>query len=392
MNTSTKGTDMRERHAEVIGGGIGGLTTATALARYGWTVRLHERQSAIRAVGAGIYVWDNGLYALESIGAFDAATDGAHLGPAVEAHGPDGRVLYRIEINSPGRPRCYTLLRERLIGALVSAAEEAGVDLVTDSAAVAAGPDGSLEFEDGSTVAADLVVAADGVHSRLRDHLGQPGHRIRMTQGAARMMVPMSSEYFPAADAIKHHEFFHRNRRLLYTPCTADQVYLAFVSDVDDSATRGSHIDVASWQRSFPTLGPLLDAARGVPFLRWDTFEFIRLSSWSQGRVAFLGDAAHAQPPYLGQGGGTAMTNAVALAAAVSRPGRSLPEALAAWEREQRPAVERTQRTSYRMRLLNTVPDAVRNPLLGLVGRTSAFANSQLAATRIRPVTSAGTT
>lgn len=383
---------MRQLHAEVIGGGIGGLTVATALARHGWTVRLHERQPEIRAVGAGIYMWDNGLHALESIGAFESATRGAHLGPAVEAHGHDGRVLYRIEINTPGRPRCYTLLRDRLIGALVDAAGRAGVELVTDSAAVAVGADGSVEFEDGASAAADLVVAADGVHSRLRDHLGQPGHRIRMTQGAARMMVPMSSEYFPAAAAVEHHEFFHRNRRLLYTPCTADQVYLAFVSDVDDSATRGSHIDVTSWQRSFPTLGPLLEAARGVPFLRWDTFEYIRLNSWSQGRVAFLGDAAHAQPPYLGQGGGTAMTNAVALAAAVSRPGRALPDALVAWERGQRPDVERTQRTSYRMRLLNSVPDAVRDPLLSLVGRTSTFANSQLAATRIRPVTSAGAT
>ena len=380
---------MGERHAEVIGGGIGGLTAATALAQHGWTVRLHERQSAIRAVGAGIYVWDNGLSALESIGAFDTAADGAHLGPAFEAHGHHGRVLYRLDINSPGHPRCYTLLRDKLIDALVSAATEAGVELMTDSAAVAATPDGALVFEDGSTGSAELVVAADGVHSRLRDHLGQPGHRIRMRQGAARMMVPMSSEYFSPEDAIKHHEFFHRNRRLLYTPCTADEVYLAFVSNVDDAATRGSHIDVTSWQRSFPTLGPLLDATRDVPFLRWDTFEYIRLSSWSQGRVAFLGDAAHAQPPYLGQGGGTAMTNAVALAATVSRPGRSVHDALVEWEREHRPGVERTQRTSYRMRLLNVVPDAIRNPLLSLAGRTSTFTNSQLAATRLRAVTSA---
>ncbi|MCP2298931.1 2-polyprenyl-6-methoxyphenol hydroxylase [Nocardia amikacinitolerans] len=375
------------RHAEVIGGGIGGLTAATALALGGWTVRLHERQTEIRAVGAGIYVWDNGLSALEAIGAYREATLGAHIGPAVEARSRTGRTLYRIGINGPGQPRCYTLLRDRLIEALVHAAERAGVELVTDSRAVSADPVGTVAFDDGRTATADLVIAADGVHSRLRDSLGMATRRVRMRQGAARLMVPASPDYFPAEDLVKHLEYFQGRRRLLYTPCTPEHIYLAVVSDVDDPSTRGSSIDFESWVRSFPSLENLLRRAEGIP-IRWDTFEYIRLRSWSCGRVAFLGDAAHAQPPYLGQGGGTAMTNAVSLAATVGRPGLALGEALAAWEREQRPDVERTQRTSYRMRLLNAVPDAVRDPLLSLVGRTSGFADSQLAATKLRPTAS----
>lgn len=122
-------------NATVIGGGIGGLTAATALARRGWTVRLHERQPEIRAVGAGIYVWDNGLLALESIGAFAEATHGAHIGPAAEARSHRGKTLYRIAINGDGQARCYTLLREVLIRALVNAAHDAGVELVTNSVA-----------------------------------------------------------------------------------------------------------------------------------------------------------------------------------------------------------------------------------------------------------------
>lgn len=121
--------------------------------------------------------------------------------------------------------------------------------------------------------------------------------------------------------------------------------------------------------------------------IRWDNFEFIRLAAWSRGRVAFLGDAAHAQPPYLGQGGGTAMINAVSLAAAVSAD-LPMSEALLRWEREQRPGIERTQQTSYRMRLLNSLPDAVRDPLLMVAGRLPGLTDSQLAATRLRPNTS----
>ncbi|NEW39545.1 FAD-dependent monooxygenase [Nocardia cyriacigeorgica] len=377
---------MVERHAEVIGGGIGGLTAATALAQRGWTVRLHERQSAIRAIGAGIYVWDNGLSALEEIGAFADATRGAHIGPAIEARSRTGRTLYRIDINGQGRPRCYTLLRDRLIAALVRAATTAGVELIADSAAVAADPGGRVEFEDGRSITADLIVVANGVHSRLRDRLGLTARRVRMREGAARLMVPASVDYLPPEDSVKHLEHFQGRRRLLYTPCTPESVYLALVADADDPATRGDGIDVDSWVRSFPYLAPILRAAPEVQ-IRWDNFEFIRLSTWSRGKVAFLGDAAHAQPPYLGQGGGTAMINAVSLAATVSDD-LPLSDALARWEREQRPGIERTQKTSYRMRLLNSVPDRVRDPLLITAGRLPGLTHSQLAATRLRPATS----
>ncbi|MEU3656988.1 NAD(P)/FAD-dependent oxidoreductase [Streptomyces sp. NPDC032161] len=373
----------KQRHAEVIGAGLGGLTAAAALARNGWSVRLHERQSEIRAAGAGIYVWDNGLSALEAVGAFTGATRGAHIGPAVEGRSHLGNTLYRIGINAEGGPRCFTLLRDRLIRSLVAAAEDAGVEVVTGSTATRAHPDGRVEFRGSPDVTADLVVAADGVHSRLRDQLRLVERRIRMKQGAARMMIPASPEHVPAGDAPLHLEYFRGRRRLLYTPCTPDSTYVALVSDTTDEATRESPVNALSWHRSFPTLGPLIEEL-GRATARWDTFELIRLRSWSCGRVALLGDSAHAQPPYLGQGGGTAMTNAVALAAEVSRRDIPLGSALVAWENKRRPGVEQTQRTSYRMRLLNAVPDVVRNPLLSAAGRSPLYARPQLAATRIR--------
>ncbi|WP_207558464.1 FAD-dependent oxidoreductase, partial [Mycobacteroides abscessus] len=127
---------MSSGHAEVVGGGIGGLTAATALALRGWTVRLHERDTRIRTVGAGIYVWDNGLEALDTIGAAAEGLDDAYEAPAITVRASDGRPLYRIDVNQPGGARCVTLLRDRLIGALHVAAEHAGVEVCTGSAAV----------------------------------------------------------------------------------------------------------------------------------------------------------------------------------------------------------------------------------------------------------------
>ncbi|MEU0359532.1 FAD-dependent oxidoreductase [Streptomyces cyaneofuscatus] len=378
---------MSSRKATVVGGGIGGLTAAAALARGGWHVRLHERLPAVRAIGAGIYIWDNGLFALDAIDALEPATAGAHVAPAVEMRTRDGKPFLTIAVNGKEQPRCLTLLRDQLITALLDAAQAAGVEVFTDSSATSVRPDGTVHFAEADAERADLVVVADGAHSRLRDSVDLAYTRVRMTQGAARMMIPAAAGTLPAGDAVRHLEHFHGRRRLLYTPCTPDQVYLAFTCDADDRAVDGPYVDTDAWSRSFPGMAEVLRAADGVPVTRWDTFEYVRLSRWSRGRVAFLGDAAHAQPPYLGQGGGTAMTNAVALAAAVSRPGVTLPAALAAWERGTRPGVERTQRTSYRMRLLNRVPDGIRNTLIGVAGRTSRYTDAQLAATRLRPET-----
>lgn len=93
---------------------------------------------------------------------------------------------------------------------------------------------------------------------------------------------------------------------------------------------------------------------------RRDRYEAIRLQSWSAGRVAILGDAAHAMPPTLGQGAGTAMLNALNLArTAGSAAGDDLPTALKSWEAENRPMTEQTQRESVTI-AGNLFPDADR--------------------------------
>ena len=90
-------------HAEIAGAGLGGLTTATALAQRGWSVRLHELHPEIRFIGAGIYVYENGLRVLEAIKAFDAAVARASRGYEFEIRNKKNRVIQRIDFNfGPG--------------------------------------------------------------------------------------------------------------------------------------------------------------------------------------------------------------------------------------------------------------------------------------------------
>jgi 2-polyprenyl-6-methoxyphenol hydroxylase-like FAD-dependent oxidoreductase len=101
-----------------------------------------------------------------------------------------------------------------------------------------------------------------------------------------------------------------------------------------------------AWTQSFPTMRDLFVRVREQadwPQARWDQFQTIRLRRWSAGRVALLGDAAHAMPPYLAQGAGHAMMNALGLAVALQEA-PSLESALGRWEWRERPLTEHTQR------------------------------------------------
>lgn len=370
-------------HAEIAGGGIGGLTAAAALARRGWSVRLHEREESLRAFGSGIYLWSNGLAVLDHLGVRERAIAGAHYGGSIQTRNHRDAVLSRVPINRPGGVAVLTVLRERLINTLVEAATAAGVEIVTGSTATSAGPDGILELADGSRLRADLVVAADGVGSRLRDGLGLLRARRALGQRCTRVLIPRAAGMVPDEDADDYIEYMSGRRFLLYTPSSATDLYVAVVCPTEDAAAIDDPIPQEEWIRSFPHAAPLIRHLG--PANRWDDFESVELRSWSKGRVAVLGDAAHAQPPYLGQGGGCAMMAAVGLAHAVTDGSGPLEAKLRTWERTERPLIAHTQRFSHRVGQLNDIRDVPRTALMSLLGRSQAFARSRLRAAQATP-------
>ena len=99
---------------------------------------------------------------------------------------------------------------------------------------------------------------------------------------------------------------------MLYTPCSETEVYIALTMLDRDEVAKAVPVRREAWTRWFPHLEPLIDRLGGEG--RYDRFELIKLKRWSAGRVAVIGDAAHALPPNIGQGGGCAMMNALSLA------------------------------------------------------------------------------
>ena len=134
-----------------------------------------------------------------------------------------------------------------------------------------------------------------------------------------------------------------------------------------DEVAKATPIRKDAWKSWFPHLEPLIDRIGDEG--RYDRFDLIKLSRWSAGRVAIIGDAAHALPPNIGQGGGCAMMNALSLAVHLER-NADVAAALDTWERNERPITEHAQRMSYLLGLPTTWPPLLRTVALGWAGRS----------------------
>ncbi len=367
--------------AEIAGGGICALTTAAALAQRGWKVRVHERNGEIREAGAGIYIWGNGLRVLEAVGAREEALRNANRGMASELRDCNNKVIPRVPVQGEGAVEVFALPRQQLLQALLHAALAAGVEVVTGSEAVGATPDGRLLLQDGGSLAADVVVGADGVHSRVRDSLGLASQFELLSEGAIRVMVPR----LPQDGDGRFVEHWNGTRRMLVTPCSPDQVYIALTCLHNDTGAARVPVDKAIWTASFPHLASLID--RIGSSARWDRFSMVKLKRWSQGHVAVTGDAAHAMPPNLGQGGGTAMQNGLSLAhelgAVASR--EDIPQALARWEERERELTEHTQLWSMLYGVLTSWPDELRTAAMGFASSHPWLSAQRLRTARSHP-------
>ncbi|MEU7115458.1 FAD-dependent monooxygenase [Streptomyces sp. NPDC046182] len=356
--------------AVVVGAGIGGLAAAIGLRRVGWEVTVVERVPVLGDAGAGISLAANGIRALDALGvgaAVRAAARGQYTGGT---RTPDGSWLARMDgaaleraLGTPivGIPRAtlHRLLRAALppeiltIGTEVTGldrAESGRVRVRTravessaghehgaggGTASGGAGTGGGAAIGGGPCLDADLVVAADGVGSRTRAALF-PGHPGPAYSGSTvlRALTDRPLDLLTDFEITWGHgaEFGH----IAFTDGRAEwHAVLNSPAGVryDDplAEIRGRF---AGWHEPVPAL---LGATRPDAVLHHDIHELATpLPSFVVGRVALLGDAAHAMTPNLGQGACQALEDAVVLAAALAE-GPDTDTALAGYDAERRP-------------------------------------------------------
>ncbi|MBT6204782.1 MAG: FAD-dependent monooxygenase [Alphaproteobacteria bacterium] len=147
-------------------------------------------------------------------------------------------------------PRLIVALRTELHRILAEAAIAAGAEIVTDSKAIGARPDGTLELEGGKTCQADLVVGADGVHSRVRDSLGLLSKLVELRDGCGRHLVPRKE-----SDGVNSQrlESWTGGRRIGIAPASRDYNYVFLCCSADDTEGRMQQpFNLAAWVGRIP--------------------------------------------------------------------------------------------------------------------------------------------
>ncbi|MGW2490003.1 FAD-dependent monooxygenase [Streptomyces sp. NPDC001606] len=308
----------RSARAVVIGGGIGGLTAAAALHRRGWEVTVLERARSLEPVGAAISLAPNALAALDVLGVGEEIRDLAAWQGDGGLRTPSGRWLSRSSARAAadrfGGP-LVLLPRATLVDRLAALLPPGAVR--TASAATLTDPgdrDRPARVTTGDTEReADLVVAADGINSRVRAALF-PRHPGPAYAGFTtwRLLLPLPGARFAS------HETWGRGRIWGTHPLKDGRVY-AYAAALAPAGERAADDERAELLRRFgdwhDPIPAVLAAARPEDVLRHDVHHIATpLPAYHLGRTALLGDAAHAMPPTLGQGGNQAIEDAVVLA------------------------------------------------------------------------------
>ncbi|MGV9453813.1 FAD-dependent oxidoreductase [Streptomyces sp. NPDC003635] len=326
---------MTVRKAIVVGGGIGGLSTALALLNRGWHVEVLERAPRLAEVGAGLSLWPNALRALAALGLDDRIRAQAlsESGTGIRTSG--GRWLSRVDVTDPHNQQGPAVMihRASLLSVLADALPAGVIRTGVEVGHVA--PDGRVAHTEGSS-AADLVVGADGIRSAVREALWPGAPRPRYSGYTTCRMVTRPV----AVDG--GGESWGRGRRFGYAPLPDGRVYAFATLNAPEN---GPRIGLAELRRRFgdwhDPIPALLDATDEHAVLHHDIHELPPLRSYVTGRVALVGDAAHAMTPNLGQGACQALEDAVVLAdCATARDG------LLVYDMQRRPRTQRIARRS----------------------------------------------
>ncbi|MGX1804117.1 FAD-dependent monooxygenase [Nocardia sp. NPDC055321] len=341
--------------ALIVGGGIAGLASAIAFDRRGWEVEVLERAPRLTAVGAGISLWSNALRALDDIGIGDRVRERAIEDGAAGIRDARGRWLSRTDTAALraryGAP--VVLHRADLLDILRAAVPESA--LRTGISVAEAGTDGSVRHSAG-TSRGDVVVGADGIHSVVRRAVCGAVEPRYSGYTAWRVVVTPTE---PIGDL---GESWGRGERFGYAALADGRVYCFAAANIAAGAPDGGLPELRrrfrDWHAPIPAL---LAAADPDAVLRNDIYELPPLPTYVRGRLALIGDAAHAMTPNLGQGACQALEDAVVLARVADSGG-----ALDAYDAERRP---RTRMIAARSARIGTVAQTA-NPVLATLRDT----------------------
>jgi salicylate hydroxylase len=335
----------------VIGGGIGGLFAANALIAHGLNVSLYEQAPALGEVGAGVFLTPNSVRQLQRVGlGHQVEKSGALVGSGSHYFRHDGAPIAPVQVtDSSGWNATFGMHRADLVEMLAKALPAGvvrtghrGMDFeqIGDVARVT--------FANGAVAEADIVIAADGIHSELRHYVAPPSRPVFHGSVAYRGVLPHALVPHLPTDCWLM--WLGKGKHFLTFPVRSGELinYVGFVpadQEMKESWSAPGDPDVlraefAGWDSR---IGTLLSQVQKT--FRWALYDREPLPTWTRGRLTLLGDAAHPMLPHLGQGANQSIEDGMALATILAHADRATaPSALLAYERLRRERVATVQR------------------------------------------------
>ena len=322
---------MNDLRIVVVGAGIGGLAAGIALRSCGFDVEVYERATELRPLGAGICMWPNGARAANSLGLGAELEQRSPELTAVRYHDRAGTLTSVIgceHLVEQSGARPYPLARADLHVALLGRLGDTPVHLGKEC--VGASQDAqsaTVEFSDGTSATGDVVVAADGVWSALRAHVTR-GARLRylyttwLALVGADLSLTQPGTFSFYADVSK---------RVGVLPVSDHRLYVFLDAPVAEDWGDGTPADDQLRELFGDWGGPVARLVEGVDpesVARLPVCDLDPLDSFVHGRIALIGDAAHATAPTLGQGGALAMEDAIVLSRQLAATSVSVADAL----------------------------------------------------------------
>ena len=321
----------------IAGAGMGGLTAAAALQQAGHQVHLYERAAELAPVGAAISIWPNGVRVLDALGLGESIEQaGGHM-QRMSYSDHQGRLLTRFDLQplyNHARRRAFPIARAHLQNILL---EAVGVHNVTLGVACVDYEESETHVQvvlsTGETVTADLLIAANGTHSLLRDTIaGEPVPRRYCGYVNWNGRINAAPDLAPADEWV---QYVGEHKRVSLMPMGNDELYFFFdvplpagTPNVREHYRAELEQHFAHWPEPVQRLLQRLDP---TAVARVEIHDTARVPHLVSTRVALLGDAAHAMTPNIGQGGCQAMEDAWVLARCIERE-RTPVAALAAYE------------------------------------------------------------
>ncbi|MFB6142759.1 MAG: FAD-dependent monooxygenase [Halorientalis sp.] len=314
-------------NVDVVGGGIGGLALAVGLVQRGVRPTVHESATEIRSVGAGISLGANAIAALDRLDLAASVLDAGEQIRQLRVVDPRGRPLRTVELTTTieGEPYPYVyvhraVLQEVLLDALPSSVLRLGAECTrVEPGSLSSPRDPTIHFADGRTRGAGVVVGADGIHSVVRRAVVEGEPRRHTGTVTYRGVVPDGHpESTGAALSKETIQIWGRGTRAGVAPLGDGRQYWFVTTDghVADPDCPGKVLGKLDERfREYPSQFPAcLEETPPESLIVTELSDVAPLPRWHVGGVALLGDAAHAPLPYLGQGAGQALEDAVALA------------------------------------------------------------------------------